>query len=125
VASARAFDAVLYESDAPPPVTWGRLAVAVHWSSAVQALRRGFADADVAAVAPVPVGPPVDMATPGSAHAAGVGARETDALPPRPFYRSPWFWAAAGAALFAAGAVYFATRGDDSNNIQLQLQVPR
>lgn len=42
----------------------------------------------------------------------------------RKFYESPWFWGALGAAAFAAGAVYFATRDSTSDTIHLQLQVP-
>ena len=43
----------------------------------------------------------------------------------RPFYASPWFWGAIGAALFAGAAFYFATRDSSDPNIQLSVQVPR
>lgn len=43
----------------------------------------------------------------------------------RPFYTSPWFWGALGAAAFGAGAIYFATRDTSNGMIHLQLQVPK
>jgi hypothetical protein len=45
----------------------------------------------------------------------------------RPFYKSPWFWGAIGAAVFAGGAIYFATRdnSDSSGPIHLVMKVPR
>jgi hypothetical protein len=45
----------------------------------------------------------------------------------RPFYKSPWFWGAIGAAVFAGGAIYFATRdnSDSSGPIHLTMKVPR
>jgi hypothetical protein len=44
---------------------------------------------------------------------------------PRPFYLSPWFWGAIGAAAFAGGAVYLATRDTSSGTIKLQMRVPQ
>jgi hypothetical protein len=121
VTASQAYDAVRYEPDPSAPVTWGGGASAVTWNGAVQALKRSFSDnpqppppapsPTVAAVAlhPVPPAPAADR------------AKST-----RAFYQSPWFWAAAGAAAFAAGAVYLATRNDSTNdNIQLQVQVPK
>jgi hypothetical protein len=45
----------------------------------------------------------------------------------RPFYKSPWFWGAIGAAIFAGGAIYFATRdnSDSSGPIHMTMKVPR
>jgi len=136
VTSAGAYDAVRYESDRPAPVTWGNGTGAVRWSGAVLALKRGFAEAP--ALAPAAVSPSVDAANgkPANGKPGVIAMSPTGAVPAavnkdngksssRPFYQSPWFWAAAGAALFAAGAVYFATRNDGSDNIQLQVQVPR
>ncbi len=124
----RAFDAVLYESDPPIAVTWGNTASPATWTGTVQALRRSFADAPPVAVAMAAAPAPPDRSVVATSPAAAApGAHGADAGTPgkAPFYRSPWFWAAAGAALFAAGAVYFATRNDASDNIQLQLQVPK
>jgi hypothetical protein len=120
VAGSGAFDAVLYEPDPPPVATWGAGATTVTWSSTGAALHRGFAEAIVA----------VPALTPGPA-----GALEATPPPPlvgektpgagRPFYASPWFWGAIGAALFAGAAFYFATRDSSDPNIQLSVQVPR
>jgi hypothetical protein len=128
VTTLQAYEAVRYEPDPSPPVTWGDGQGAQTWGGAVVALRRGFGDTppdvpaspsasasltptvSVLALHPVPNSAPVDKGKPSS----------------RAFYQSPWFWAAAGAALFAAGAVYLATRNDStSDNIQLQVQVPK
>jgi hypothetical protein len=49
-----------------------------------------------------------------------------DNPPPRhrPFYESGWFWGALGAAAFAGGAIYLATRDSSAPTIHLQMQVP-
>jgi len=41
----------------------------------------------------------------------------------KPFYASPWFWGAVGAAAFGGTAVFFATRDNSPSTIHLQLQV--
>lgn len=119
-----AFDAAVYEADAPPPVTWGNGSASVAWTGAVEALRRGFAVA-----APAPPAAPAVAASPLALHPVAALAPGTvvdgGAKGSRPFYKSPWFWAAAAGAAFAATAVYFATRNDGSDNIQLQVQVPK
>jgi SAM-dependent methyltransferase len=124
-----AYDPVTYDSDIPAPVTWGNGKSAVTWNGAVQAIRRGFADVPNAPPSPAPAAVIVapSLAThPVDAKPLAVGGDTTDQhQPARAFYQSPWFWAAAGAALFAAGAVYFATRNDGSDNVQLQVQVPK
>jgi hypothetical protein len=131
VTSNGAFDAARYEADAPAPVTWGSGQAAVLWGGAVQSLHRSFVEA------PVPSGPATAPVPPSSGRTTTGGpglalhALPSATIPPadqgatKSFYRSPWFWAAAGAAVFAAGAVYFATRNDGSGNIQLQVQVPK
>jgi hypothetical protein len=133
VASAGAFDTVLYEPDPAPPVTWGSATANTTWSSAANALHRGFADVAVAV--------PVENRG-GTAGSAGGVAPSTSApgaalapTPPvagektktgsKPFYTSPWFWGAIGAAAFAGAAFYFATRDSSDPSISLQVQVPK
>lgn len=82
------------------------------WSATVRSLSRAYVGApDVGAV-----------------------ASSTGALPPpvrapetekKPFYASPWFWGAVGAAVFAGGALYLATRDNAPSSIHLQVQVPK
>ncbi len=43
----------------------------------------------------------------------------------RAFYTSPWFWGAVGAAVFAGGALFLATRDNAPSTIHLQVQVPK
>ncbi len=119
LAGSGAFDATVYQPDPSAVVTWGSGASVVTWAGAVSALHGSFADAvapatnlapaPVAALAPTPAAVPGEK-TPGSS---------------RPFYASPWFWGALGAAAFAGAAFYFATRDSSAPNIQLQVQVPR
>jgi hypothetical protein len=40
------------------------------------------------------------------------------------FWQSAWFWGAIGGAVFAGGAVYFATRDNTGSTIHLDVQVP-
>jgi len=122
--AAGSFEAAVYEADPSAPVTWGAGAPAVTWDGAVQALRRGFGQAlvpSVSVVASTPA-PAPDLALHPIAPAAAVDQGTKSS---RPFYRSPWFWAAAAGAAFAATAIYFATRNDGSDNIQLQVRVPK
>jgi hypothetical protein len=44
-----------------------------------------------------------------------------------PFYKSPWFWGALGAAVLGGGGIYLATRdsGDSSGPMHVQMKVPR
>ena len=133
VTGAGAYDAVRYEADPSAPVTWGKGTSAVTWNGAVTALR-GFADVPTAPATPPLSATPVS-ASPLATHAVvgpsspttdkGTDKADTAKTGGRAFYQSPWFWAAAGAAVFAAGAVYFATRNDGTDNIQLQVQVPK
>jgi hypothetical protein len=99
--SAGAFDAARYAPDD---------GAAVSWKATVESLHRAFGPvvaSPAAALTPVPVPPrPEDHTR-------------------APFYRSPWFWGALGAAAFGAGAVYFATRDNSPNTIHLQVQVPK
>lgn len=103
-----AFDAATYAPDdgAPP----------LRWSRASRSLARAFGRALVAA-APGPTSAPA-LAT----HVGPPG----DAPPRRSvFYESGWFWGALGAAAFAGGAAFLATRDTGASTIDLQIQVPR
>jgi hypothetical protein len=89
----------------PPPAT------AYHWSATAQSVERVMSAPVVLRAPPLATSP-----TP----------------PPRPkepeshpFYTSPWFWGAVGAAAFGGTAVWFATRDNSPSTIHLELQVPK
>jgi hypothetical protein len=111
IAETGAIDAATYAPDAAP---------ATAWSAAVASLTRAYGVATA-----VPAAPP---ASPVSAlpRIATHDGPTIENEPPhhRRFYESGWFWGAVGAALFAGGAVYFATRDNGPETIHLQLQVP-
>lgn len=107
LADSGTFDAATYASDD---------AVAPAWAAATRSLARTFGN-EPATVAPSP------------AHAPPLATHEeplVDNAPPkkRAFYESGWFWGAIGAAAFAGGAVFFATRDNGASTIHLQAQVP-
>ncbi len=103
------FDAASYAPDASGD-----------WSSTVSSLSRAYGMSTVTTVsgettsAPamtlVPTPPPPGSDSPSHG---------------KPFYYSPWFWGAVGAAALGGVAVYFATRDSDPSTIHLQLQVPK
>ncbi len=114
VADSASFDAARY---APDEGKVGDTAEA-DWSGAVASLDRAYGIS--LAPAPTPVaGPAPSLAT----HALAEN-KEKDATS-RPFYASPWFWGAVGAAALGATALYFATRDNAPSQIHLQLQVPK
>jgi hypothetical protein len=101
LASTGELDAARY---APEPGVTGALG----WRATVASLERRFgAAAPTAALSAVP--PPTEKPQTG----------ET-----RPFYASPWFWGALGAAVLVGGAFYFATRDTSDQPIHLQMHVP-
>ena len=113
------FDAADYRpDDGAPPIAW---------SAAVRSIERSFTPLP-ATTHPAPAEalrqvPPVEPL-----HAVGASARtgtDTKSEEHRPFYTSPWFWGAVGAAVFAGGAVYLATRDNTPSTIHLQVQVPK
>jgi hypothetical protein len=121
VADTGTFDAVLYQPDPPPPVTWGSARPSESWASAANALHRAFADV----AAPTPAesqGPPLAVSV---ASVPQKAAPPAEAEKKHPFYTSPWFWGALGAAAFAGAAFYFVTRDASDPSIQLQVQVPK
>jgi hypothetical protein len=101
---AGAFDAASYAPDGGPTVSW---------SAAARSLARTFA-----AEPSLPAGP--------SAPSLATHEEPVVAPPPKSkaFYESGWFWGALGAAAFAGGAIFFATRDNGETTIHLQMQVP-
>lgn len=114
VADGQSFDAASYAPDAGASPT--------AWAATTASLARAFGASAVAS--PALAAPPLQ---PGPA--PGLATREEPALgnaPPKPkaFYESGWFWGALGAAAFAGGAVFFATRDNGPTSIHLDMQVP-
>ncbi|MGH7296690.1 MAG: hypothetical protein ACRELB_17255, partial [Polyangiaceae bacterium] len=106
------FDAAVFSPDAGPTVTW---------AATTASLARTFGG-EVSA-APPPAPPPAPLSAPPLAtHEEPV---VTGAPPHRKaFYESGWFWGAIGAAAFAGGAIFFATRDNGDSTIHLQATVP-
>lgn len=78
------------------------------WSGTVRSLERAYVGSpDTLKALP----PPVPVKAPEAAK--------------RAFYASPWFWGAVGAAVFAGGGLYLATRDNSPSTIHLQVQVPK
>jgi hypothetical protein len=106
VAENGTFDAARYTPDA---VDGG----SVDWADVPASLDRTYGER--------PPAPPLAVSSP-PPQIPQTGDKGT---PSRPFYVSPWFWAAVGAAAFGGVALYFATRDNGPDTIHLQLQVPR
>lgn len=113
VADTQAFDAASYGPDAGAGATTA-------WSATTASLTRSFGGL---AAAPAPVVPSPPMSAPPLATHEEPAVTNT---PPKQkaFYESGWFWGALGAAAFAGGAVYFATRDNGASTIHLDMQVP-
>jgi hypothetical protein len=105
------FDAASYAPDDGPVLLW---------SAATASLARAFGQPASAGPAPPP--PPPLEAPSLATHEEPVIATEQPKS--KAFYESGWFWGALGAAAFAAGAVYFATRDNSASTIHLEMQVP-
>ena len=111
-----AFDAARYRRDAQNG-----------WAPLVASLERSTKGAPLAPLAP-PTSAPAPTVTPAFAIAPAPTrprAPDGDGRSSKPFYLSPWFWGAIGAAVFAGGAVYLATRESDNGQIRLQMRVPQ
>jgi hypothetical protein len=138
VVESGAFDAARYAPDAVP------MAAASLAPSPADAADAGAPDAQAGAsdggmVAAAPLAPrPVRWSGTAASLERAYGAASapplaTSAVPPlppaaqesHPFYTSPWFWGAVGAAAFGGLAVYFATRDTSADTIHLELQVPK
>jgi hypothetical protein len=99
------FDAAAYGPDAGPTVSW---------NAASQSLARSYGG---------------EPTVPAPTSAPALATHEEPVLtgpPPKgkAFYESGWFWGALGAAAFASGAIFFATRDNGESTIHLQMQVP-
>ena len=83
------------------------------WLGAVRSLERSY-------------GVALPPQVPGPLAPAPPKLKPEDASASHPFYASPWFWGAIGAAAVGATAVYFATQNNSSNStIHLSAQVPK
>jgi hypothetical protein len=107
VADGGSFDAASYAPDEGSTFTW---------TAAVRSLARSFGGGSEATAA-APLSAPALATHEGPA---------LDNEPPKKkaFYESGWFWGAVGAAAFAGGAVFFATRDNGPTTIHLEMQVP-
>jgi hypothetical protein len=128
VADTHAFDAARYAPDDPHAMTW---------NGATLSLSRAFGSH----ATPSTVAPPVVVAPTAVAPTAEVMPAIPPTMVPGPpgilsdsppvaahvsksFYQSGWFWGAVGAAVFAGGALFFATRDSSGQTIHLDVQVP-
>ncbi|HTQ44536.1 MAG TPA: hypothetical protein VMI75_17360 [Polyangiaceae bacterium] len=102
------FDATTYVPDDARTLQWGGAAQAIAGT------------VGIAPPAPPPTGPMQAPALATHEEPAPV----TEPPKKRAFYESGWFWGALGAAAFAGGAVYFATRDNGPVPIHLEMQVP-
>jgi hypothetical protein len=123
VADTRAFDAARYAPDDAHSLTWNGAAVSLsrafgsHATTATVATPIATAPTLESPPAPTPTmvpGPPgiLSDSPPVAAHVS------------KSFYQSGWFWGAVGAAVFAGGALFFATRDSSGQTIHLDVQVP-
>jgi hypothetical protein len=104
------FDATIYVPDDAGTMQWGGAARAIARTVGIAALAgQGSAAAPQQAPALATHEEPAPL---------------TEAPKKRAFYESGWFWGALGAAAFAGGAVYFATRDNGPAPIHLEMQVP-
>jgi hypothetical protein len=103
----RTFDAVTYAPDDGPSLSW---------SAAIRHLVRTFGTIHAAVL--------TTLATP--ATLPTLATHDGPAAPPRQreFYESGWFWGALGAAAFAGGTVFLATRDSSASTIHLHIEVP-
>ena len=101
------------------------------WSATVQSLARAYASPQAPQVtltplaATTPATAPAATATNALAPIAAVQEAKARPASSKQFYESAWFWGALGAAAFAGGAVFFATRDNTPTSIHLEMQVPR
>jgi hypothetical protein len=90
------------------------------WSAAAKSIARLYGHS-APAPAPVPGGHAGPAAPSLATHEAPQMPNSSHAVP---FYESPWFWGALGAAVLVGGGVYLATRDTSPSTIHLELKVP-
>ncbi len=78
---------------------------ALAWPGAVESLHKTFA--------PPPAPPPATK------------PKQDAPAPSKPFYLSPWFWGALGAAVVGGLAIVLATQDMSGDTLKLQLKVPK
>lgn len=119
LASNEMFDAARYAEDGGS------------WESTAASLERALKADPRPASGDAPATQPASGGASGAvpiAPAGGSGGGEAPrAEGSKPFYKSVWFWGALGAAVFAGGAIFLATRdnGDGTGAMHLQVKVPR
>jgi hypothetical protein len=109
---AGAFDAATYAPDDATPLSW---------SATTRSLVRAFGSDSAAGVVPAAA---EALQAPRLATHVEPKVSATPSSRRREFYESGWFWGALGAAAFAGGAVFLATRDSGASAIHLQLEVP-
>jgi hypothetical protein len=143
-ADTQSFDAAIYAPDVEPPTSAVDAGVSTTGPTG-PASDAGTMDAssDAQATAPRPSPPPPAyhwsataqsvervMSAPVVLRAPSLATSPAPPAKPKepeshPFYTSPWFWGAVGAAAFGGTAVWFATRDNSPSTIHLELQVPK
>jgi len=108
------FDAAAYAPDDSPQV--GSSATQVAWSATVKSLVRVYAAPPVAPSVQLPQPAPA-LATHEAPPAASSGTHS------RPFYDSPWFWIALGAAAVGGGIAYLVTNPPDASPSRIHLEL--
>jgi hypothetical protein len=98
------FDAASYAPDPGP---------ALAWTATAQSLSRALGEPAAGSATSAPTLATHEEPAPTAPHSKG-----------KAFYESGWFWGALGAAAFAGGAIFFATRDNGESTIHLQAQVP-
>lgn len=109
----REFDAARYSPDASVRGPGS-------WRSVVSSVERRF---PAAAAAPAPTGGTV--AAPAAATRPSPPTMRPQEEGSKPFYASPWFWGAVGAAVLIGGGIYLATQDTSSDPIHLRMRVPQ
>ncbi len=129
VADGAGFDSASYVPDGAAaatatPSTAASVAPLV-WDGAVRSLVRSFGAAPAPATAAASGTASASTAAILTATSPVPASKTDERSVSHPFYTSPWFWTAVGAALVGAGAVYLGTRDNGAQAIHLQMQVPK